>query len=149
MKHETVLIAWLSGAAFTVGCDQADTTTSQRLDNVEDRTDATDLDIENYTYDQKAQFVQTMEIRLAEINQELNEISAKLERSSEETRAEAQPKLRALRDQSATLSRQLEEVKNASESKWEDVKIRSQETFESLEEGFQESRQWLSEKIAP
>lgn len=149
MKHETVLIAWLSGAAFTIGCDQADTTTSQRLENVEDRNDATDLDIENYTYNQKDQFVQTMEIRLAEINQELNEMSAKLERSSAEARAEAQPKMRALRDQSDALSRQLDEVKDASESNWENVKIRSQETFESLEEGFQESRQWLSEKIAP
>jgi hypothetical protein len=64
-------------------------------------------------------------------------------------KAEARPKLAALRDQSAKLKTQLSEVENATESTWDSVKAGSKKAYEALADGFQQARQWVSEKIAP
>jgi hypothetical protein len=40
-------------------------------------------------------------------------------------------------------------VKNATESTWESVKSGTRKAYEALKEGFQQSRQWVSDKIAP
>ena len=47
------------------------------------------------------------------------------------------------------LNQDLDEVRNASESTWDKVKIGFQKTYESSREGFQNARQWVSDKVAP
>jgi hypothetical protein len=47
------------------------------------------------------------------------------------------------------LSKQLEEGRSATESTWNDVKAGTRKTYDVLKDGFQQSRQWVSEKIAP
>jgi predicted nucleic acid-binding Zn-ribbon protein len=90
-----------------------------------------------------------MQTRLTEINKELDLLEAKIEKSSDAAKAEARPKLAALRDQSAKLKTQLSEVENATESTWDSVKAGSKKAYEALADGFQQARQWVSEKIAP
>jgi hypothetical protein len=47
------------------------------------------------------------------------------------------------------LNKQLDEVKNATESTWDSVKGAFKKAYESSKEGFQQARQWVSDKIAP
>ena len=64
-------------------------------------------------------------------------------------KAEAKPKLQALREKADQLGKQLDEVKNATESTWDSVKSGTRKAYDALKEGFQQSRQWVSDKIAP
>jgi len=53
-----------------------------------------------------------------------------------------------LRDKAAQLNKQLDDVRDAPESTWDSVKAASQKALDSLKDGFEQSRQWLSDKIA-
>jgi predicted nucleic acid-binding Zn-ribbon protein len=90
-----------------------------------------------------------MQKQLDEINRELDQLSVKIEKSSDAIKAEAKPKHQALRDETARFSKQLEEVRNASESTWDSVKAGTAKAYDALKDGFQKSRQWVSDKIAP
>jgi hypothetical protein len=90
-----------------------------------------------------------MEKQLAELNRELDQLSAKVEKSSDAAKAEARPKLQALRDQAAKLNKQLDEARNATESTWDDVKAGFTKGYAEVKDGFNQARQWVSDKIAP
>jgi hypothetical protein len=148
MKHKNLLITLLAVAAFAVGCNK-EQTTSQQLDKVQAETKQAAQDMKDYTYAQKAEFVERMQAQLAELNRDLDQLAAKIEKSSDAIKAEAQPKLQVLRDQMAQLNKQLDEARNATESTWDSVKGGLKKAYESSKEGFQQARQWVSDKIAP
>ena len=54
-----------------------------------------------------------------------------------------------MRDQAAKLNQQLADAQNATESTWDSVKAGTQKAYESVEKGFNDARQWVSDKIAP
>jgi len=148
MKSKTLLLTLLSAAAFAMGCNKEETT-SQQLDKVQAETREAAQDMKDYAYAQKAEFVATMETQLAEINRDLDLLAAKIEKSSDAAKAEAKPKLQVLRDQTAKLTKQLDEARNATESTWGDVKAGFKKGYSELKDGFNQARQWVSEKIAP
>ena len=148
MKNALLAIACIAVTAFGVGCNK-EQTASEQLDKVKTETTEAAQDMKDYTYAQKAQFVEKMQGQLDTLNKDLDQLSAKIESSSDAVKAEAKPKLEALRDQAAQLNKQLDGVKNATESTWDSVKATSQKALDSLKDGFQQSRQWVSEKIAP
>jgi cytochrome c556 len=148
MKNKTILITLLSAAAFAVGCDK-EQTTSQQLDHAQAQTKQAAQDMKDYTYAQKSAFVETMQTQLAALNRDLDQLSAKIESSSDAVKAEAKPKLQALRDQTAGLNKQLDQVRNATESSWDSVKSGFKTAYESSKDGFQQARQWASDKVAP
>ena len=148
MKHKALLLTFLAVAAITVGCDKAETT-SQQLDKVQDKTAEAAQDMKDYTFAQKAEFTAKMQSQLAEINKDLDQLAAKIEKSSATAKAQAQPKLQALREKADQLGKQLDEAGNATESTWDSVKAGSKKAFDELKEGFNQARQWVSEKIAP
>ncbi len=148
MKFYTSTLAAFALVAMTIGCEQKPTT-SQQIEKV--KTDAKEAvqDMKDYTFAQKAEFTAKMQLQLAEIKSDLDQLDARIEKSSDAVKLEAKPKLKALREQEAELNKQLEAVQNATESAWDDVKSASRKTYESLKDGFQQSRQWVSDKIAP
>ena len=148
MKHQIILVTLLAASAFVVGCNK-EQTTSQQLDKVQADTKQAAQDMKDYTYAQKAEFVEKMQAQLTALNRDLDQLSAKVEKSSDAVKAEAKPKLQALRDQTAQLNKQLDEVKNATESTWDSVKGGFQKAYEASKDGFQQARQWVSDKIAP
>ena len=75
--------------------------------------------MKDYTFAQKAEFIEKMHSQLTEINWDLDQLAAKIEKSGDATKAEANPGLQALRDETTQLM-----------------------------ESFQLARQWWSEKIA-
>ncbi len=148
MKNNKLMIAFLSAVAFSAGCSK-ENTTSQQLDKAEAKTEEVAQNMKDYTYAQKAQFVENMQGQLNALNRNLDQLAAKIEASNDATKAEARPKLQALRDQTARLNKQLGEVGNATESTWDSVKNSFQKAYESSKDGFNQARQWVSDKIAP
>ena len=148
MKNKTLLITFLSAATFAVGCDK-EKTTAQQIETVKTETKQAAQDMKDYTFAQKGEFVKSMQSQLATLNQDLDKLSAKIDSSSDAVKAEAKPKLQALRDQAAKLNQQLEEAKNATESTWDSVKATFKKGYESTKDGFNQARQWVSDKIAP
>ena len=148
MKNKTLVIAFLSIAAFAVGCNK-EQTTSQQLENVKSETKEAAQDMKDYTFAQKAEFVKQMQGQLDALNKDLDQLAAKIDSSSDAVKAEAKPKLQALRDQAAQLNKQLDEARNATESTWDSVKNGFQKAYETTKDGFNQARQWVSDKIAP
>jgi len=148
MKNKTLVIAFLSIAAFTMGCNK-EQTTSQQLENVKTETKEAAQDMKDYTFAQKAEFVKQMQGQLDALNKDLDQLAAKIDSSSDAVKAGAKPKLQALRDQAAQLNKQLDEARNATESTWDSVKNGFQKAYETTKDGFNQARQWVSDKIAP
>lgn len=150
MKHMKLVIALLTVAAFAVACKPSEQkSTQQQLDKFKQETKEAAQDMKDYAYAQKVEFTEKMKNQLAEINRDLDQLSAKIEKSSDAVKAEAKPKLQALREQTAQLNQQMDEVKNATESTWDTAKSGTLKAYDALKEGFQQSRQWVSDKIAP
>jgi predicted nucleic acid-binding Zn-ribbon protein len=148
MKNKTLLITLLSIAAFAVGCKK-EQTTSQQLENVKVETKQAAQDMKDYTFAQKAEFVAAMQSQLDALNKDIDQLSAKIDSSSDAVKAEAKPKLQALRDQAAQLNKQLDDAKNATESTWDSVKAGFTKAYDATKDGFNQARQWVSDKIAP
>jgi hypothetical protein len=148
MKNKTLLITFLSAATFAVGCDK-EKTTAQQIETVKTETKQAASDLKDYTFAQKDEFVKSMQVQLTKLNQDLDALSAKIDSSSDAVKAEAKPKLQALRDQAAKLNTQLADAQNATESTWDSVKAGTKTAYESMEKGFNDARQWVSDKIAP
>jgi len=148
MKQNIVLITFLSAASFFVGCGRQDTA-SQQLDKVQTETTQAAQDMKNYTYAEKDEFVKAMQAQIKSLNQDLDQLSAKIDSSSDAVKADAKPKLQALRDQAAKLDQQLADAQNATESTWDSVKAATKDAYASMRKSFTEARQWASDKIAP
>ena len=148
MKHKNLLITLLVFPIFAVGCDK-EQTTSQQLEKVQVETKQAASAMKDYSYAQKSAFVETMQTQLAALNRDLDQLSARVEKSSDTAKADAKPKLQALRDQASKLNEQLDKAKNATESTWDDVKAGSNKAYNELKDAFQQARQWVSDKIAP
>ena len=148
MKNKTWVITLLSIAVVAVGCDKRQTT-SQQIDKVKTETKQAAQDMKDYTFAQKAEFVAAMQVQLDALNKDLDQLAAKIDSSSDAIKAEAKPKLQALRDQAVQLNKQLDDAKNASESTWDSVKTGCSKAYEATKDGFNQARQWVSDKIAP
>ena len=152
MNHNKLIITFLAVGGVVVGCIMGchkEQTASEQLDKVKSETKAAAQDMKDYTFAQKTEFVTKMQRQLDTLNKDLDQLSAKIESCSDAVKAEAKPKLQALRDQAAQLNKQLDDVKNASESTWDSVKDGFKKAYESSKDGFNQARQWVSDKIAP
>lgn len=138
----------LASAALLSGC-RRDQTAQQQMEAAKTEAKTAAGDLKDYTFAQKAEFTAAMKTKLAALNQEIDQLEAKIAKSREELRAEAKPRLAALREQAAKLGTQLEEAKNATEPAWEKVKGGAGKAYDSVKDAFLQSRQWIGEKIAP
>jgi chromosome segregation ATPase len=148
MKNKTLLLTLLSAATLAVGCDK-EKTANQQLETVKTETKQAASDMKDYTYAQKDEVVKAMQGQLTALNQDLDKLAAKIDSSSDAVKAEAKPKLQALREQAAKLNQQLADAQNATESTWDSVKSGFQKGYAATKDGFNQARQWVSDKIAP
>jgi chromosome segregation ATPase len=146
------LLAITMGAivASAVGCKPSgDQSPSQQLDNIKAETKADAQEMKDYAYAQKDEFVTTMQARLDALNKDIDALSAKIDNSSDAVKADAKPKIQALRHDADVLNKQLDQARNATASTWDSVKAGFQTAFNSMKDDFQQARQWASDKIAP
>ena len=148
MKNKALFLFLVSVGIIAAGCEKK-RTASEQLDRVQAKTADVAQDMRDYTYVQKDEFLAKMRSQLADLNRELDELAAKVEKSSATVRADAQLRIDALRGQTARLNRQLDDATNASESSWDKFKADVRRTHDASKEDFKQARQWLSEKIAP
>ena len=108
VKHKPILLSLLAITTLVVGCDKPKTA-SQQIEEIKTETKAAvqDLKEKDYTFAQKDEFTETMKRQLAAINQELDALEAKIKNSSGAAKAEAEPKLQALREKAAQLGGRL------------------------------------------
>ena len=148
MKNKSLLITFLAVATFAVACNK-EKTAAQQIETVKAETKAAAQDMKDYTYAQKAELVTAMQAQLDTLDADLDTLAAKIEKSSDTVKADAKPKLTALREQTASMKQQLIDSQNATETTWDSVKTASKKTWDSLAKSFADARQWASDKIAP
>jgi hypothetical protein len=106
-------------------------------------------DTYTYTYAQKVEFETNMKTKLDKLNADIAELAAKIDKATDQAKADAKPKLQALRDQAAKLGDMLGKAQVATAASWDAVKADFKAGFADLEVGVTDARKWLSEKIAP
>jgi DNA anti-recombination protein RmuC len=148
MKNKTPFLMLTAAVLIATGCDKK-RTTSEKLDNVEAKTAEVAQDIKDYTFAERDEFVRKERAVLADINRDLDELAARVEESTAAVKAEAQPRIEALRERTARLNKQLDDASNTTESGWEKFKAEVREAQAKSKEEFNKARQWLSDKIAP
>ncbi|MDX2108853.1 MAG: hypothetical protein SFY80_01295 [Verrucomicrobiota bacterium] len=153
MKNTLYTVAALTLVTFAVGCKPKATdttqTASQQIDQVKRDTKEIAQDIKDYSYAQRTEFTASMQAQLDALDREMDAIAARIEKSSDKVKADAKPKLAALRAQVDSLNKQLELAKGSSESAWADIKSGFKKGYNELKDGINNARQWTSEQIAP
>jgi len=148
MKSKILAVAALSMAALASGCNK-EQTASQQIETVQARTADAAQSMKDYTFAQKAEFTADMQTQLAAINKDMDELAAKIEKSSDAIKAQAGPKLQALRDEVAQLNKQLDEARGAPESTWDSVKDGTRKSYATLKVEVLKARKWAADTIAP
>ena len=148
MKHTTRSLMLIAAAVIATGCDKKQTA-SEQLDKVQTKTAEVAQNIKDYSYAEKDEFVKTERTQLTALNRDLDELAARVEKSTAAVKAEAQPRIETLRGQTARLNKHLDEASNATESSWAKFKDEVRKTHTESKEEFNKARQWLSDKIAP
>jgi chromosome segregation ATPase len=150
MKNKTITLTLLALVLFAAGCKPSqDTAAKEQIAKVEAETQDASAKMKSYTYAQKDQFVADMQAQLASLNQDLDKLATDISNASDQVKAEAQPKLQALRDQAAQLNQQLDQAKSADEATWDNVKASFNDAYDKAKDSFNDARAWLSQKISP
>ena len=146
-------------AGLAVGCPAADekstagpehrVTQAEQRDLAKAETKAAAQALRDYAYAQKTEFVDKMKQELVDIQAELDGLTAKIERSSGAAKAEAKKKLEVVREKLTQAKQRLDRAESATESDWDDIKRGFRASYGDLKVSFNETRQWLSDKIAP
>jgi len=144
-----MFVTFLSSAVFVVGCDKNNQTADQQLNNAKAETEKAAQNMRDYTYAQKDEFVKEMRHQLDALNKDLDNLSAKMQNSSDAVKADAKPKMQALRDQADKLQKKLDDVQTTNESNWNDFKAGVNKGMDNVKDSFNQARQWVSDKIAP
>lgn len=97
----------------------------------------------------KNEFIAKMKSELTELNIQIEKLAEKVETAGNAAKADAKSKLKSLRSQADKLNKQLEESNNIDESNWDDFKSLFEKSYSEMKDVLKQSRQWLSEKIAP
>jgi len=148
MKNKALVLMLVAATVIAAGCGRKNTTSAQ-LDSVQARATDVAQDVQDYSFAEKNEFVAKMRVELADLNRDLDELAAKVRSSSAAVKADAQPRIDALRGQTAHLNQQLDEATNATAPRWDQFKAEVRKAHEASKQDFKQARQWLSDKIAP
>ena len=150
------IISALIAIIMAVGCspskDKAEAENEavvKQIDKTQDAAKDAAMDLKAYTYDRKNEFVDAMKKQVVALDTNIKELAAMIEKSSDQIKAEAEPKLAALREQSSLLSKQIAKIDQSTPSTWETIKAETQKAYGSLKDSLGTARQWVSDKIEP
>jgi len=136
-------------ATATVPADGTSENAAAKLEKAKQQTrEAVDATTE-YAFAQRVEYAAKLRQELAAFNQELDELSTRIELSSASAKEEAKARLQELRNQIGRLNSNLQGVDGATESTWDEVKVRAKRGYDEMKESLKQSRQWLREKVSP
>jgi chromosome segregation ATPase len=145
MKQGILVITFLFVAGFAMGCacsSKDGKSAAAQLDVAKTETKEAAQAVKDYAYAQKKS-------ELADIQEELDKLSARVDKSSGAAKADAKTRLDAVGKKWAEAKKQLARAESATESTWDDVKGGVKKSYGELKDSMDKTRQWLSEKIAP
>ena len=154
MKHAIPVLMFLFIAALAVECTSAEGqkqsgTAAVQLEKAKTETKEAVQASQDYAYTQKTEFVDQMKKDLAEIQKQMDLLSAKVDKSSGAVKADAKTRLDAVRVKWTQAKKQLDQAQSATESTWNDVKDGVKKSYVDVKDSLDKTRQWLSDKIAP
>jgi len=159
MRHTILMTALLGAAALAAGCtskevkaavppQQAEPATVH-LEKAKAETKEAAQSMRDYAYAEKAEFVIKMKKDLVSMQEELDQLGAKMESTGSSAKADAKVRLAAVREKWAQAKKQVDRAENATASDWDDVKSGFKQSYADLKDSSDKTRQWLSDKIAP
>jgi len=137
----------LCGGLQTIGGTRRKATAEQ-FDKVKQETKEAVQDMKDYTFAQKTVFVEKMKAQMAELNRDLDQLMARVEKSSDAAKPKPNLNFRRCVTRRAKLNQQLDEVKNATESTWDSVKAGFKKGYGEVKDGSRQ-RAVGDDKIAP
>lgn len=102
-----------------------------------------------YSYTRKAEFVATMNKELLILQDDLDRLSTRAGSPGRAAKVDAKAKLEGVREKLAQTKDLLAQVESATESTWNGATGGFRQAYASLHESVDETRSWLSDKIAP
>lgn len=100
-------------------------------------------------YAQRRALIGDMGRRLVELQHEIDQLSAQVDRSRAAARADAKVKLARVRQQWTRAKEQLDRAGKATETTWETVKRGVRRSYGEAQDSLVQTRQWLADKIEP
>lgn len=156
MKTHRLLIPLLLSTALTAGCKsklpsetKQDGAASAQLAQAKAETKQAAQSLADYAYTRKAEFVATMNSEMVALQEDLDRLSAKVESSAGAVRGEATTKLETVREKFSQTKKALAQTEVATESTWNGATGVVRQPYASLKASIDETRRWLSDKIAP
>jgi paraquat-inducible protein B len=153
-KRITLILTLLSVGCPTAteeptgGAKPAETAASKLEDAKRESAEAGRA-VRDYAYAERAEFIAEMNKELATIEAEMDRLTAKVESSEGEVKADAKLKLDGVRQKWAEAKKRLDDVEKATADDWDEVKRDVERSHGELKKAFDDTRQWLSEEIAP
>ncbi len=132
--------------------DQANTKVDQantQLDKAKAETKEAKEAMQDYAFEHRAEFTDMMKSKLATIQVELDRLTVKVENSRGGAKDDAKIKLKEVREKWNKAKVQLDQAESATAIVWNDVKSGFRKSYGELQESFETTRQWLSDKIEP
>jgi len=124
----------------------SDPATDQQLAQIKQDVQKTVQDLKDYTYDQKEEFFKTIQGDIDELNQEMSQLTAKIDRASDAVKASAKPRLDSLQVELSKLNIEVDEAKTATESIWGDAKIKVQRAYDDAKQAFHDMADWVNQQ---
>jgi hypothetical protein len=159
MRHAIRNIALLSLAALAVSCTskgkesaaepQQGETAAAYLDKAKVESKEAARAMQDYSYAQRDEFVAQMRKELADIQVELDRLSAMVDGASGVAKTDAKAKLEAAREEWVQAKTQLDRAESANESTWDSAKGTFRKSYGDLKDSVEDARRWLSDKIKP
>ncbi len=160
MKKTTRAITFLTMSAAFVGCTKKDAEPAPMPAEV--AAPAAEQPMEaapapapdaaampEYTFAQKVEFNDKMKKEVADLQVELDALSAKVNAAMDPVKTEGQAKIKAAGEKLAAAKTTLGQIETSTEATWEAVRNSVKQANTELKESFNQARQWASEKIAP
>lgn len=159
MRHMTSTFARVLVTLLLIGCTSTNGESAALAKlhaNAETQANKAKMEVQvadqasrDYSYAQRAQFVDKTKRDLDALQNELERLTAKVEKLDGAARADAKSKLAAVQDKWTEAKKQLDRAESATESGWDEVQGGFKKAYHELKESFDTMRQWLSDKIAP
>ena len=159
MTHPKAFVAFSITVALAVGCkptpeNPAPDTKQQdnasvQLANAKADTKAAVQAMAEYSYAKKAEFLATMNKDLVSLQEDLDRLSAKIESSGGAAKADAKAKLETIRGKLSQTKNLFAQAESATESTWNGATGGFRQAYADLRGSIEETRKWLSDKIAP
>lgn len=142
------LVLAVTFSLASIGCSK-EKSTSESLDQLKAETKKVAQEVDDYTYGRRAEFSGRVQSQLTAINMELAELEARVAKNGGEAKTDAEARIKLMRNKTADLGKQIDLLKDATESNWDSVKSSTKKGLVEIQDQFKQVRQWMSEKIAP